>query len=239
MQVADPDGQRSAPAPAVLDDVPAVDIDAPCLSRNVSAANATHPDPAPPATVAGSDDYRTPNTPGSHRIVAQHTTAADGTPSRSDTADLSDAHTPRVSTGTPISYQPTPVAPNADVRSRRSLDDQLPGGPSGSMQECQPDTHITLAELTTWFKEVEHLQTGPNADATTTLKSLQSIRQGIEAFGHLLGLEGPRHSPREKATTGHPRLQTRCLLWIPFMPPVLLPPVPAASLANANKKRCK
>ena len=107
------------------------------------------------------------------------------------------------------------------------------------MQERQPDTHITLAELTTWFKEVEHLQTGPNADATTTLKSLQSIRQGIEAFGHLLDLEGPRHSPREEATTGHPRLQTRCLLWIPFMPPVLLPPVPAASLANANKKRCK
>ena len=60
------------------------------------------------------------------------------------------------------------------------------------MQERQPDTHITLAELTTWFKEVEHLQTGPNADATTTLKSLQSIRQGIEAFGHLLGLEGTK-----------------------------------------------
>ena len=166
MQVADPDGQSSAPAPAVLDDVPAVDIDAPCLSRNVSAANATHPDPAPPATGAGSDDYRTPNTPGSHRSVAQHATAADGTPSRSDTADLSDARTPRVSTGTPISYQPTPVAPNADVRSRRSLADQLSGGPSGSMQECQPDAHITLAELTECLNKMEKSQGDPAVTKT-------------------------------------------------------------------------
>ena len=49
------DGQSSAAAPAVSGAaVPAVNVDAPNLSRNVSASNATHPDPAPSATGAGS-----------------------------------------------------------------------------------------------------------------------------------------------------------------------------------------
>ena len=135
------DGQSSAAAPAVSGAaVPAVNVDAPNLSRNVSASNATHPDPAPSATGAGSDDYRVPSTPGPHHSVAQHGGGADGTPSRSHIGVLSGAQvTPSVSTGTPMSCQPTPEAPSAGVRSRRSLADQLPDGPSSSTQECQPD----------------------------------------------------------------------------------------------------
>ena len=186
------DGQSSAAAPAVSGAaVPAVNVDAPNLSRNVSASNATHPDPAPSATGAGSDDYRVPSTPGPHHSVAQHGGGADGTPSRSHIGVLSGAQvTPSVSTGTPMSCQPTPEAPSAGVRSRRSLADQLPDGPSSSTQECQPDAHITLDELTTWFKDVKLLQTGPNAAAPTVFKSSQAIRQGIEVFGHLLGMKG-------------------------------------------------
>ena len=186
------DGQSSAAAPAVSGAaVPAVNVDAPNLSRNVSASNATHPDPSPSATGAGSDDYRVPSTPGPHHSVAQHGGGADGTPSRSHIGVLSGAQvTPSVSTGTPMSCQPTPEAPSAGVRSRRSLADQLPDGPSSSTQECLPDAHITLDELTTWFKDVKLLQTGPNAAAPTVFKSSQAIRQGIEVFGHLLGMKG-------------------------------------------------
>ena len=186
------DGQSSAAAPAVSGAaVPAVNVDAPNLSRNVSASNATHPDPSPSATGAGSDDYRVPSTPGPHHSVAQHGGGADGTPSRSHIGVLSGAQvTPSVSTGTPMSCQPTPEAPSAGVRSRRSLADQLPDGPSSSTQECQPDAHITLDELTTWFKDVKLWQTGPNAAAPTVFKSSQAIRQGIEVVGHLLGMKG-------------------------------------------------
>ena len=130
--------------------------------------------------------------------------------------------------GTPMSCQPTPEAPSAGVRSRRSLADQLPDGPSSSTQECQPDAHITLDELTTWFKDVKLLQTGPNAAAPTVFKSSQAIRQGIEVFGHLLGMKGTNaRAQGESSTTGNPPLQTRCLLWIPhagsIAPPCLLP----------------
>ena len=44
--------------------------------------------------------------------------------------------------------------------------------------------------MTTWFKDVKLLQTGPNAAAPTVFKSSQAIRQGIEVFGHLLGMKG-------------------------------------------------
>ena len=73
------DGQSSAAAPAVSGAaVPAVNVDAPNLSesRNVSASNATHPDPSPSATGAGSDDYRVPSTPGPHHSVLRSMEAA-------------------------------------------------------------------------------------------------------------------------------------------------------------------
>ena len=188
------DGQSSAAAPAVSGAaVPAVNVDAPNLSesRNVSASNATHPDPAPSATGAGSDDYRVPSTPGPHHSVAQHGGGADGTPSRSHIGVLSGAQvTPSVSTGTPMSCQPTPEAPSAGVRSRRSLADQLPDGPSSSTQECQPDAHITLDELTECLQKMEESQEDPAGTKTVRIQTTESNRQGIEVFGHLLGMKG-------------------------------------------------
>ena len=82
-----------------------------------------------------------PDTPGSQRSVAQHG-AGNDTPNLPPIGVLSDAHTlhayPRP--GTPMSCQPTLVAPSADVRSRRLLVDQLLDGPSRSMHPREKET---------------------------------------------------------------------------------------------------